>query len=78
MNKDIQTIEIYQTDENLSLISYTNTNEIANFVLIDDFIQIGWKQILFLKNPLDFNSFLLTDFSQIQIFQNQSEFVRFI
>ncbi|CAF3453563.1 unnamed protein product [Rotaria socialis] len=71
---DIQTVEIFQYDENFQLIPYTNTNETADHILIDDFSQVGWKQILFLKNDFDLNSFMLTDFSQIHIFQNESNY----
>ncbi|CAF0792750.1 unnamed protein product [Rotaria sordida] len=74
IKKDIQSIEIFQYDENFLLIPYTNTNEIANYILIDDFNQIGWKQILFLKNNFNLNSFMLTDFSQIHVFQQESNY----
>jgi hypothetical protein len=74
IKSDLQSVEIFQSDENLTLIPFTNTNETADLILIDDFTQSGWKQILFLKNPLNFNSFILTDFSQIHIFQQGSDF----
>ena len=73
LRKDSSSIEIFQYDQNRILIPYTNTNEIADWILIDDFTQIGWKQILFLKNSFDLNSFILTDFSQIHVFQQGSD-----
>jgi hypothetical protein len=74
IKKDIQSIEIFQFNENFTLLPFTNTNEMADRILIDDFTQIGWKQILFLKNSFHFNSFLLTDFSQIHSFQHESDY----
>jgi len=74
INKDLQSIEIYQYDENLSLIPFTNTTETADLILIDDFTQIGWKQILFLKTNFNLNSFILTDFSQIHLFHQESDY----
>ncbi|CAF5227291.1 unnamed protein product, partial [Rotaria magnacalcarata] len=72
--EDIQTVEIFQYDENFQLNPYTNSNEKADHILIDDFSQVGWKQILFLKNDFNLNSFMLTDFSQIHIFQNEPNY----
>lgn len=69
--EDNQIIDIYQYDDKHMLIPFIHTNEIGDLIFIDDFIQIGWKQILFLKNDFDFNSFLLTDFSQIHHFNDQ-------
>lgn len=69
--RDNQSIDIYQYDDKHTLIPFINSSEIADLILIDDFIQIGWKQILFLKNNSNFNSFLLTDFSQIHHFQEE-------
>ncbi|CAF4736611.1 unnamed protein product [Rotaria socialis] len=40
---DIQTVEIFQYDENFQLIPYTNTNETADHILIDDFSQTEEK-----------------------------------
>jgi hypothetical protein len=74
IKKDIQSVEIFQYDQHLTLIPFTNTNETADYILIDDFTQIGWKQILFLKNNFNLNSFMLTDFSQIHIFQQESDY----
>ncbi|CAF4596100.1 unnamed protein product, partial [Rotaria sp. Silwood2] len=74
MKKDIQSVEIFQYGENFLLTPYINTNETANYILIDDFNHIGWKQILFLKNDFNLNSFMLTDFSQIHIFQQESNY----
>lgn len=69
-NKDHHSsIEIFHYDEQRHLNSYVHSHQTAACILLDDFIQIGWKQILFLKNPLNFHSFILTDFSQIHIFQ---------
>jgi hypothetical protein len=72
INKDIPSIEIFQYNENFTLTPYTNTIETVDWILIDDFTQIGWKQILFFKIPFNFNSFILTDFSQIHSFQHES------
>ncbi|CAF2724379.1 unnamed protein product [Rotaria sp. Silwood2] len=74
MKKDIQSVEIFQYGENFLLTPYINTNETANYILIDDFNHIGWKQILLLKNDFNLNSFMLTDFSQIHIFQQESNY----
>ncbi|CAF3337489.1 unnamed protein product [Rotaria sp. Silwood1] len=74
MKKDIQSVGIFKYDEKLLLTPYTNTNETANYILIDDFNQIGWKQILFLKSDFNLNSFMLTDFSQIHSFQQGSNY----
>ncbi|CAF5181647.1 unnamed protein product, partial [Rotaria magnacalcarata] len=74
IKEDIQTVEIFQYDENFQLNPYTNSNEKADHILIDDFSQVGWKQILFLKNDFNLNSFMLTDFSQIHIFQNEPNY----
>ncbi|CAF1558443.1 unnamed protein product [Adineta steineri] len=72
--QDNNSIELFQyDDENFTLTSFLNTHETADYILMDDFTQIGWKQILFLKNNLDFNTFMLTDFSQIHIFQQESD-----
>ncbi|CAF2514154.1 unnamed protein product [Rotaria sp. Silwood2] len=71
---NIQSVEIFQYGENFLLTPYINTNETANYILIDDFNHIGWKQILFLKNDFNLNSFMLTDFSQIHIFQQESNY----
>jgi hypothetical protein len=74
LKKDLQSIEIFQYDENFHLIPFTNTTETADLILIDDFTHIGWKQILFLKNNSNLNSFILTDFSQIHLFQQGSDY----
>jgi len=74
IKNDLQSIEIYQYDENLKLIPFTNTAETADLILIDDFTQIGWKQILFLKTNFNLNSFILTDFSQIHLFHQESDY----
>jgi hypothetical protein len=74
IKNDLQSIEIYQYDENLRLIPFINTTETADLILIDDFTQIGWKQILFLKTNFNLNSFILTDFSQIHLFHQQSDY----
>ena len=70
---DQSSIEIFQTDDRGHLIPYTNSHQTADCVLLDDFTQIGWKQILFLKNSSNFNAFILTDFSQIHVFQQESD-----
>ena len=74
VKEDHPTIAIFQCHEDLTLTAYTNTPETADRILIDDFTQIGWKQILFLKTPCDFDAFLLTDFSQIHSFQHGSDY----
>lgn len=71
-NQDLQSIEIYQYDKDLNLTSFNPPHETADCLLMDDFTQIGWKQILFLKN--NFNDFILTDFSQVHIFQQESDY----
>ncbi|CAF1545305.1 unnamed protein product, partial [Adineta steineri] len=59
--QDNNSVELFQYDnENFTLTSFLNTHETADYILMDDFTQIGWKQILFLKNNLDFNTFMLT------------------
>ena len=73
-NQDIQSIEIYQYDKDLNFISFSPPNETADHLLVDDFTQIGWKQVLFLKNNHDFNDFILTDFSQVHVFQQESDY----
>lgn len=74
LNFDLQSVEIFQYEENFSLLPYANhQNESANEILIDDFTHNGWKQILFLKDNFNINSFFLTDFSQIHIFQQDFE-----
>ncbi|UJR25167.1 hypothetical protein I4U23_006523 [Adineta vaga] len=74
MNKDLQSIDIYQYNEDFTLNSFTNAHETGDHLLFDDFSQIGWKQILFLKNNFNFNDFILTDFSQIHVYQQESEY----
>jgi len=66
-NKDTQSIELFQYADKSTLIPYRNAHETAEFILIDDFTQSGWKQILFLKDNIQ--SFLLTDFCQIHVGQ---------
>ena len=67
-NSDLQSIEIFHYDEHRHLIPYTNSHYNAKCILLDDFTHIGWKQILFFKDPSNFQSFILTDFSQIHVF----------
>lgn len=67
-NNDSQSIEIFQYTDKFNLIPFTNSHETGQLILIDDFAQIGWKQILFLKTNI--HSFMLTDFSQIHVDQN--------
>ncbi|CAF1241882.1 unnamed protein product [Adineta ricciae] len=73
-NQDLQSIEIHQYDKNLNFIPFNPPHETADYLLIDDFTQIGWKQVLFLKNSHDFNDFILTDFSQVHVFQQESDY----
>ncbi|CAF1167076.1 unnamed protein product [Adineta ricciae] len=44
-NQDLRSIEIYQYDKDLNFISFSPPHETADYLLIDDFTQIGWKQI---------------------------------
>ncbi|CAF1241902.1 unnamed protein product [Adineta ricciae] len=44
-NQDLQSIEIHQYDKNLNFIPFNPPHETADYLLIDDFTQIGWKQI---------------------------------
>lgn len=74
MKKDIQTVEIFQYGENFHLTPYTNSSETADHILLDDFNQTGWKQILFLKKDIDLDCFMLTDFSQVHILQQESNY----
>ena len=74
IKEDTQSIDLFSYDQNHLLNPFLNTNETANYILIDDFSQIGWKQILFLKNDFNPTSFFLTDFSQIHIFQQELDY----
>lgn len=72
-NEELRSVQLFQFEQNFTLTPHMNAHETADTILIDDFTQSGWKQILFLKNPFDLDAFLLTDFSQIHAFQQGSE-----
>ena len=74
ISKDLQCADVFQYDSTLTLTPFINSQETADCILIDDFTRVGWKQILFLKNHLKQNSFTLTDFSQINVFQQESDY----
>ena len=69
-NEDLKSVEIFHYEHETSLTSYLNTHHTADQILFDDFTQIGWKQILFIKNHFDLDAFVLTDFCQIHVFQH--------
>lgn len=69
--EDRSSMEIFQCDDRGHLVPYGNSHQTAECVLMDDFTQIGWKQILFLRDRTNFNAFILTDFSQIHVFQQE-------
>ena len=68
-NENVELVEIFRFDSDGILSRHEQNQEMASTIFLDDFLQIGWKQILFVKNSSNLNEFSLTDFGQIHVFR---------